>query len=155
MALRVLVTDHVFADLEIERSLLAPLDAELVLAPATDPATLATLARQADALLVCYAPIPRTVIDAAAEARVRVIAGRSRDRPDGAGRVPAARRRRGRARTQRYAGALARQRRSAGAGPAMRVAAAGWTPRARAAAARGRRGDARAGAPRERRSEDG
>ena len=74
MALRVLVTDHVFADLEIERSLLAPLDAELVLAPATDPATLATLARQADALLVCYAPIPRTVIDAAAEAPVRVIA---------------------------------------------------------------------------------
>jgi hypothetical protein len=155
MALRVLVTDHVFADLEIERSLLAPLDAELVLAPATDPATLATLARQADALLVCYAPIPRTVIDAAAEARVQVIAR------DGAGiglTAPAgsaARRRRGRARTQRYAGALARQRRSAGAGPAMRVAAAGWTPRARAAAARGRRGDARAGAPRERRSEDG
>jgi len=74
MALRVLVTDHVFADLEIERSLLAPLDAELVLAPATDPATLATLARQADALLVCYAPIPRTVIDAAAEAPVQVIA---------------------------------------------------------------------------------
>jgi D-3-phosphoglycerate dehydrogenase len=73
MPLQVIVTDHVFADLEIERLLLAPLGAEVVLAPATDEETLAGLARRADALLVCYALVPRTVIEAAAEGGVRVI----------------------------------------------------------------------------------
>jgi D-3-phosphoglycerate dehydrogenase len=71
---RVVVTDHVFADLEIERSLLEPFDVELVVAPATDEATLSALAREADALLVCYAPVPRGVIEAAAAGRLRVIA---------------------------------------------------------------------------------
>ncbi len=73
MPLRVVVTDHVFGDLEIERSLLEPLGAEVVLAPATDEETLAGLARGADALLVCYAPVPRAVVEAAAEGGVRVI----------------------------------------------------------------------------------
>ncbi len=73
MALRVVVTDHVGTDLAIERSLLEPLGAEVVPAPATDEETLAALARQADALLVCYAQVPRTVIAAAAEGGVRVI----------------------------------------------------------------------------------
>jgi D-3-phosphoglycerate dehydrogenase len=72
--LRVVVTDHVFANLEIERSMLAPLGAELVEAPATDAETLAELARGADAMLVCYAPVPRTVVEAAAEGGVRVLA---------------------------------------------------------------------------------
>ncbi|HWE81264.1 MAG TPA: C-terminal binding protein [Gaiellaceae bacterium] len=70
---RVVVTDHVFTDLETERGLLAPLGAELVLAPSTDEATLTELARGADALLVCYAPVPRAVVEAAAEGGVRVI----------------------------------------------------------------------------------
>ena len=73
MAYRVVVTDHVFSDLEIERALLAPLDAEVIHAPATDEKTLADLARTADALLVCYAPVPRSVVDAAAEGGVKVI----------------------------------------------------------------------------------
>lgn len=73
MALRVVVTDHVFKDLEIERSLLAPLGAELVLAPAKDEATLAGLAREADAMLVCYAPITQQVVDAA-RGRCRIFA---------------------------------------------------------------------------------
>jgi D-3-phosphoglycerate dehydrogenase / 2-oxoglutarate reductase len=73
MPLRVVVTDHVFADLEIERALLEPLGAELIEAPATDEGTLSGLARTADALLVCYAPVPRAVVDAAAEGGVRVI----------------------------------------------------------------------------------
>jgi D-3-phosphoglycerate dehydrogenase / 2-oxoglutarate reductase len=74
MPLRVVVTDHVFADLEIERSLLAPFGAELVVAPATDESTLAELARDAHAMLVCFAPVPRRVVEAAAEGGVRVIA---------------------------------------------------------------------------------
>ena len=73
MPFRVVVTDHVFANLEIEQSVLAPLQAELELAPATDEATLVELARGADALLVCYAPVPRAVVEAAAEGGVRVI----------------------------------------------------------------------------------
>jgi D-3-phosphoglycerate dehydrogenase / 2-oxoglutarate reductase len=71
---RVVVTDHVFAGLEIERAMLEPLGAEVVEAPATDAETLADLAREADALLVCYAPLPRAVVEAAAEGGVRVIA---------------------------------------------------------------------------------
>jgi len=73
MPRRVVVTDHVFGDLEIERSLLEPLDAELILAPSADEATLAALAREADALLVCYAPVRRAVIEAAAANGVRII----------------------------------------------------------------------------------
>jgi D-3-phosphoglycerate dehydrogenase len=73
LTVRVLVTDHVGADLEIERSVLAPVGAEVVVAPATDAETLARLAREADAILVCYARIDRGVIEAAAEGGVRVI----------------------------------------------------------------------------------
>lgn len=71
---RVVVTDHVFADLETERSVLDPLGVELVLAPAADEATLVDLAGGADGLLVCYAPVPRAVVEAAAAAGCRVIA---------------------------------------------------------------------------------
>jgi D-3-phosphoglycerate dehydrogenase len=73
VAARILVTDHVGTDLEIERAVLAPLDAEIVVAPATDADTLAGLAREADAILVCYAQLDRGVIEAAAEGGVRVI----------------------------------------------------------------------------------
>jgi D-3-phosphoglycerate dehydrogenase len=73
MPFRVVVTDHPFSHLEIEQSVLEPVGAVLELAPATDEATLAGLAREADALLVCYAPVPRPVIEAAAEGGVRVI----------------------------------------------------------------------------------
>jgi len=73
MPLRVVVTDHVFADLDIERSLLEPIGAEIVLAPSTDEKTLAGLAREADALMVCYATVSRPVVEAAAEGGVRVI----------------------------------------------------------------------------------
>jgi len=66
----VLVTDHVFADLETERALIEPLGLDVVLAPATDEHTLAGLAEHAKAMLVCYAPVPREVIEAAGECRV-------------------------------------------------------------------------------------
>ena len=70
---RVLVTDHVGADLEIERLVLASLDPELVVAAATDAETLAGLAAEVDAILVCYAKLDRAVIEAAAAGGVRVI----------------------------------------------------------------------------------
>jgi D-3-phosphoglycerate dehydrogenase len=73
MSARVLVTDHVGVDIEIERAVLAPLDPEIVVAPATDAETLVRLAREADAILVCYARIDRAVVEAAAEGGVRVI----------------------------------------------------------------------------------
>ena len=71
---RVVVTDHVFADLGPTSELLEPLGAELVVAPSTDEATLAGLAREADAIIVCYAPLTSRVIVAAAEGGVKVIA---------------------------------------------------------------------------------
>ncbi len=73
MAWRVVVTDHVFDGIEIERSVLAPLGADVVVAPAADEDTLTDLARGADALLVCYAKVTRAVVDAAAEGGVRII----------------------------------------------------------------------------------
>ena len=73
MSRKVLVTDHVFADLETERSLLEPHDAELILADEVDEASLVAAVADADAMLVCYAKVPRAVVDAAAEAGVRVI----------------------------------------------------------------------------------
>jgi D-3-phosphoglycerate dehydrogenase len=71
---RVVVTDHVFDDVEIERSLVAPLGATVVVAPTADEDTLATLAAGADAMLVCFAPITARVIDAAAGGNCKVIA---------------------------------------------------------------------------------
>jgi D-3-phosphoglycerate dehydrogenase / 2-oxoglutarate reductase len=71
---KVLVTDHVFADLEPARAALSPLGYELVLAPATDAATLAPLAQDADAILVTYAQIRDEVLDAAVRGGVKIVA---------------------------------------------------------------------------------
>jgi D-3-phosphoglycerate dehydrogenase len=71
---RVLVTDHVSADLELELSVLEPLGVDIEVAGATDEATLVALAHHADALLVCYAPISRAVVESAASAGCRIIA---------------------------------------------------------------------------------
>ena len=71
---RVPVSDHPFnAGLEIERWVLANLAVELVLARNGNEATLAELARESVALLVCYAAIPRTVVEAAHEGGCRII----------------------------------------------------------------------------------
>ena len=66
----VLVTDHVFADLEITRGLLEPLGVELVIAPATDEETLVRLVHGTQGIIVCYAKITRAVLNAASECRV-------------------------------------------------------------------------------------
>jgi len=70
---KVLVTDHVFEDLERERSILEPLGCELVLAPGTAEADLIEAVRAAGAMLVCYAKVTAPVVEAAAEAGCRVI----------------------------------------------------------------------------------
>jgi D-3-phosphoglycerate dehydrogenase len=74
MSRKVLVTDFVFGDLESERSILEPLDAELVEAPGTDEAQLVEAVQGAEAMLVCYAKVTRRVVEAAAENGCRVIA---------------------------------------------------------------------------------
>lgn len=71
---RVVVTDHPFGSLDPERAVLEPLGVELTLAPAAAAPTLIGLARDAGALLVCYAPVTREVVRAAAEGGCRVIA---------------------------------------------------------------------------------
>jgi len=74
VATRVVVTDHVFGDLDITRSVLEPLHVEITVAPAADESTLARFAEEADALMVCYAKITAPVVDAAAAGGCRVIA---------------------------------------------------------------------------------
>jgi D-3-phosphoglycerate dehydrogenase len=73
MSRKVLVTDHVFADLETEHSILAPLDCELVLAGDTGEDALVEATAGAVAMLVCYAKVTRAVVEAAAAAGCRVI----------------------------------------------------------------------------------
>jgi D-3-phosphoglycerate dehydrogenase len=56
MTFRVVVTDQVFPDVDVERELLASIDAEVVVADGTRAGALA-MARDADALLNCYLPL--------------------------------------------------------------------------------------------------
>jgi D-3-phosphoglycerate dehydrogenase / 2-oxoglutarate reductase len=72
--LQVVVSDHVFDNVEIERSLLEPLGASVVVAPSSDEETLVRLAAGADAMLVCFAPITARVVQAAAGANCKIIA---------------------------------------------------------------------------------
>jgi D-3-phosphoglycerate dehydrogenase len=71
---RVVVTDQVFGGIELERSLLEPLGAEVVEAPDKDEETLTELAGTADAILVCYANVSTPVVEAAAGAGCKIIA---------------------------------------------------------------------------------
>jgi D-3-phosphoglycerate dehydrogenase / 2-oxoglutarate reductase len=70
---KVLVTDHVFADLETERSILEPHGAEVVLAPGASEAELREAVGDCDAMLVCFAKVPASVVSAAADAGCRII----------------------------------------------------------------------------------
>lgn len=67
---RVLVTDYAWPDLSIEREILAPIGAELVVAPATDPATLERLAIDADAIMTTWARVPSQVLAAAKKCQI-------------------------------------------------------------------------------------
>jgi len=70
---KVLVSDHVFEDLETERAILEPLDCELVLAEASGERELVEAVQGIDAMLVCYAKVTAPVIAAAADAGCRII----------------------------------------------------------------------------------
>lgn len=65
MTPRVLVTDHPGEDLEVERRVLAEVGAELVVALSGDETHLASLARDADAILTCFAQVTAPVLAAA------------------------------------------------------------------------------------------
>jgi D-3-phosphoglycerate dehydrogenase / 2-oxoglutarate reductase len=67
---KVLLTDYAWPDLVIERAILAEYDAELVVAPATDEATLVRLAPEADAIMTNWVDVRAPVIDAAARCQI-------------------------------------------------------------------------------------
>jgi D-3-phosphoglycerate dehydrogenase len=67
--MRVLVTDIAWRDTDVERAVLEPGGAELVLAPTGDAAELARLAVDVDAILTCFARVPAEVLDAAVRCR--------------------------------------------------------------------------------------
>jgi D-3-phosphoglycerate dehydrogenase len=69
---RVLLTDYAWPDLDIERATLAAIDAELVVAPTQDEATLRQLAQDADAIMTNWAQVPASVIGAGP--RIRIVA---------------------------------------------------------------------------------
>lgn len=67
---KVLLTDYAWPDLEIERSVLAGADAELLVAERDDAASLAAMARDADAIMTNWAKVPAEVIEAAPSCRI-------------------------------------------------------------------------------------
>jgi D-3-phosphoglycerate dehydrogenase len=67
---KVLVTDITWPDTAIERDVLAEVGAEVVLAPSGDEEVLAALARDADAILTCFAHVTPAVVAAAERLRV-------------------------------------------------------------------------------------
>jgi D-3-phosphoglycerate dehydrogenase len=70
---RAVVTDHVFENLEPTRRVLSHLGVEVLVAPDTSEATLTELTRDAAALIVCYAPISKVVLQAAAAGGCKVV----------------------------------------------------------------------------------
>lgn len=67
---KVLLTDYAWNDLDIERAILGEIDAELVVAPAGDLATLVSLAGDVDAIMTNWAKVPAEVIGASPKLRI-------------------------------------------------------------------------------------
>jgi D-3-phosphoglycerate dehydrogenase / 2-oxoglutarate reductase len=67
---RVLLTDYAWPDLDIERKSLDEIDAQLVVAEMQDPAALAALAADVDAIMTNWAKVPAVVIQAATKCRI-------------------------------------------------------------------------------------
>lgn len=67
---KVVVTDSVFPHLEVERRILGQIGAELVALQAHRDEELLEAVRDADGLLVCFAPVTRRVVEAAKRCRV-------------------------------------------------------------------------------------
>ncbi|MEX2316707.1 MAG: C-terminal binding protein [Pirellulales bacterium] len=70
MRYKVLLTDYAWPDLEIERSILAEYDAELIVSPSSDPNVLKQLAPDADAIMTNWVDVRAEVIDAATKCRI-------------------------------------------------------------------------------------
>lgn len=79
---RVLLTDRAWPDSSIERDVLQSIGAELVEAPNSQPATLADLARDVDAIMTCWAPVTAAVISASERLKVVVRMGIGLDNID-------------------------------------------------------------------------
>ncbi|MBC8352064.1 MAG: C-terminal binding protein [Planctomycetes bacterium] len=67
---RVLLTDYAWAELDVERSVLSEIGAELVVADEQDEAALIELARDVDAIMTCWANTTSRVIRAAANCQI-------------------------------------------------------------------------------------
>ena len=67
---KVLLTDYAWPDLDLEREILAEADAELVVAPESDEATLIRLADGVDAIMTNWAKVPESVISAASNCQI-------------------------------------------------------------------------------------
>jgi len=69
-AYTVLVTDYAWPDLEIERQILAGIDAHLIVAEDGSAEAITRLAPQADAILTCWAQVPPPALDAATRCQI-------------------------------------------------------------------------------------
>src|SRR5437660_838413 len=67
---QVLLTDYAWPDLAIERRILAEVDAEFIVAERSDPASLAELAGDADAIMTNWARVDESVLAAAKKCRI-------------------------------------------------------------------------------------
>lgn len=70
MSWKVLITDHVWPSTDPEREVLEAGGAEVVVAPNGDEATLIELARDADAIMTCFAQVTENVVRAAEQCAV-------------------------------------------------------------------------------------
>lgn len=70
MKYRAFYTDYPWADIELERSILAEADCELTKAPEEDEATLSEYAKDCDAILTCWAKVTRAVVDATTHCKI-------------------------------------------------------------------------------------
>ncbi|MFQ5968092.1 MAG: C-terminal binding protein, partial [Acidimicrobiia bacterium] len=79
---KVVVTDTVFPSLDPERETLRPLDAELVVGQCHSEEDVIALTRDADVVLVTYAPITASVIESLGKARAVIRCGIGVDNVD-------------------------------------------------------------------------
>jgi D-3-phosphoglycerate dehydrogenase / 2-oxoglutarate reductase len=67
---RVLMTDHPWPEVEIERAILAQVPVELIVAERTDVSSLSAAAADVDAIMTCWAKVPEAVMTASGRCRV-------------------------------------------------------------------------------------
>jgi len=82
MPFNVVYTDHGFADVETERALIASAGGHLTVAQCKTPSAVIEAARNADALLVQWAPVPAEVINQLQQCKVIVRVGIGTDNVD-------------------------------------------------------------------------